>query len=130
MHRAPPPHHRVFAKAMRAQPTDAERRLWQLLRAHRLGGFKFKRQVPIEGFIVDFVCFDAQLIVEADGGQHADSAADIARDQRLAALGFRILRLWNSDILKNPEGAATAILAACKAGAAPGASPSLAISKT
>jgi very-short-patch-repair endonuclease len=129
MHRAPPPHHRVFAKTMRAEPTDAERRLWQLLRAHRLGAFKFKRQVPIEGYIVDFVCFEAHLIVEADGGQHAGSAPDAIRDQRLAALGFRILRVWNTDVLKNPEGAATAILAACVAGSARGASPSLAISK-
>jgi very-short-patch-repair endonuclease len=127
MHRALPPHHRAFAKTMRAEPTDAERRLWQLLRAHRLGGFKFKRQVPIEGFIVDFVCFDAHLIVEADGGQHAGSAPDAIRDQRLAALGFRILRLWNTDILTNPEGAAAAILAACEARSAP--RPSLAISK-
>ena len=113
MHRTPPPHHRAFAKTMRAEPTHAERRLWQLLRAHRLGGFKFKRQVPIESYIVDFVCFEALLIVEADGGQHAGSAPDAIRDQRLAALGFRILRLWNTDILTNPEGAAAAILAVC-----------------
>jgi very-short-patch-repair endonuclease len=127
VHRNPPPDHRAFAKTMRAAPTDAERRLWQLLRAHRLGGFKFRRQVPIEGYIVDFVCFEARLIVEADGGQHADSAADIARDQRLAALGFRILRVWNRDVLTNPEGAAAAILAVCVARSMP--RPSLAISK-
>jgi primosomal protein N' (replication factor Y) len=115
---------------MRSSPTDAERRLWQLLRAHRLGGFKFKRQVSIEGYIVDFVCFDAHLIVEADGGQHADSTSDAIRDQRFAALGFRILRVWNTDILTNPEGVAATILAACVAGSARGASPPLAISKT
>jgi very-short-patch-repair endonuclease len=128
MHRDPPTNHRDFAKTMRLQPTEAEKRLWQILRAHRLGGLKFKRQVPIEGYIVDFVCFEARLIVEADGGQHADSRADIARDQRLSALGFRILRVWNNDVLANPDGVAAAILGACGGGSA--ASPSLAISKT
>jgi very-short-patch-repair endonuclease len=115
MHRDPPPTHRAFAKSMRAQPTDAERRLWQLLRAHRLAGLKFRRQVPIEGFIVDFVCFEARLVVEVDGGQHGDSAADAARDRRLAALGLRVLRVWNNDVLGNPEGVVATIRAACAA---------------
>jgi very-short-patch-repair endonuclease len=121
MHREPPPTHRDFAKSMRSAPTEAERRLWQLLRGHRLGGLKFKRQVPLDGAIVDFVCFDARLIVEVDGGQHAESAKDSERDKRLATLGFKMLRVWNNEVLQNPEGVAATILAA--------ASPSLAISK-
>ena len=99
---------------MRAAPTDAERRLWQLLRGHRLGGLKFRRQVPLDGIILDFVCFEARLVVEVDGGQHADSAADALRDRRLAGLGFRVLRFWNNDVLQNPAGVATAILAAAR----------------
>ncbi|OJW75372.1 MAG: hypothetical protein BGO57_12510 [Sphingomonadales bacterium 63-6] len=97
---------------MRREPTDAERKLWQLLRGKRLQGLKFKRQQPLGRYIVDFVCFEARLIVEADGSQHAESQADCLRDEFLVGQGFRILRLWNSDILTNPEGVATAILAA------------------
>ncbi|MDR3472020.1 MAG: DUF559 domain-containing protein [Devosia sp.] len=115
MHRDPPPAYRGFAKSMRTQATDAERRLWQLLRAHRLGGLKFKRQVPMEGFIIDFVCFEAHLIVEVDGGQHSGSTADASRDKHLAAFGFRVLRVWNNEVLNNPEGVAATIRAACAA---------------
>jgi very-short-patch-repair endonuclease len=97
---------------MRSNPTDAERALWQIVRAKRLAAYKFKRQVPIERYIVDFVCLRKRLIVEADGSQHADSAYDAARDAWLKAQGFRILRFWNNDILTNPEGIATAVLAA------------------
>lgn len=100
------------ARAMRSNPTDAERALWQIVRAKRLAAFKFKRQVPIERYIVDFVCLRERLIVEADGSQHAESAYDTARDAWLKAQGFRILRFWNNDILNNPEGVATAVLAA------------------
>src|SRR5689334_750869 len=63
------------AKAMRSKPTDAEHRLWQSLRAHRFAGYKFRRQVPIDFYIADFVCFAHRLIVELDGGQHAESRA-------------------------------------------------------
>ena len=126
MHRTPPQPHRDFAKSMRSQPTEAERRIWQLLRAHRLGGLKFKRQVPVEGFVLDFVCFEARLIVEVDGGQHAESARDAARDGQLTAAGFHILRIWNNEVLQNPDGVAQVILAAATES---GASPSLAISK-
>jgi len=117
MHRNPPPDHRGFAKVMRSEPTDAEHRLWQLLRAHRLGGLKFKRQVPIEGYIADFVCFEAKLIVEADGGQHSGAARDVERDKCFAAAGFHTLRFWNNDILDNPDGVAATILKAAETGA-------------
>jgi very-short-patch-repair endonuclease len=97
---------------MRRHPTDAERKLWSLLRSHRLASWKFKRQQQIGEYIVDFACFGARLIVEADGSQHAGSAADVNRNAWLKAQGFRILRLWNNDILTNPEGVAAAIIAA------------------
>jgi len=96
---------------MRREPTDAERKLWTMLRAKRLGGHKFKRQEQIGDYIVDFVCFAARLIVEADGSQHADNA-DAARDAWLKHQGFRVFRFWNNDILTNSDGVAQAILAA------------------
>ena len=102
------------AKAMRAAPTDAERRLWHILRAKRLEGYKFRRQVPIDSFIADFVCLQRRLIVEADGGHHGERA-DSKRDAYLKAQGFRILRFWNNDILDNEEGVAESILAALAA---------------
>ncbi|HKS65400.1 MAG TPA: endonuclease domain-containing protein [Xanthobacteraceae bacterium] len=92
------------AKKLRTQMTDAERRLWYLLRAHRFSGYKFKRQVPIGRYVVDFVCFDRKVIVEADGGQHADNPADRSRDEWLHSQGFLVLRFWNNDVLKNTQG--------------------------
>ena len=65
---------------MRSEPTDAELKLWRILRGKRLEGYKFKRQVPIDRYIADFVCFAHRLIIEADGSQHVDSAYDNARD--------------------------------------------------
>lgn len=100
---------RQFAKAMRRAPTDAERKLWSLVRAGRIDGLKFKRQVPLDGYVVDFVCFEKRLILEADGGQHAGSVRDVRRDEHFARSGFETLRLWNTDILTNPEGVVTAI---------------------
>ena len=82
------------------------------LRGKRLFGWKFKRQQPIGRYIVDFVCFESRLIVEADGSQHAESHADCERDIYLGQQGFRVLRLWNNEILNNPEGVATVIAAA------------------
>ena len=88
------------AKHSRSQPTDAEHRLWQLLRAKRLEGWKFRRQPPIGKYRPDFVCHAAKLIVEVDGGQH-DEARDGERDTWLRSEGFRILRFWNNDIFNN-----------------------------
>jgi len=100
-----------LAKRMRREPTDAERRLWSILRAKRLVGWKFKRQQQIDHYIVDFVCFRTRLIIEADGSQHADDHADETRTSYLEQQGFRVIRFWNRDILTNPDGVATAILA-------------------
>ncbi|MEX2034427.1 MAG: endonuclease domain-containing protein [Xanthobacteraceae bacterium] len=92
------------AKRLRKSMTDAERRLWYRLRAHRFEGCKFKRQVPIGPYIVDFACLNHGLVVELDGGQHAESDRDLARDEFLSAKGFRVLRFWNNDALKNSGG--------------------------
>ncbi|UVI38872.1 endonuclease domain-containing protein [Qipengyuania spongiae] len=98
-----------LAKRMRHQPTETEARLWSVLRAGRMAGAKFKRQEQIGDFIVDFVCFKARLIIEADGSQHLDSEADKARDARLGSQGFRILRFWNNDVLGDTDAVAQAI---------------------
>ena len=95
---------RSFAKSLRTNSTDAERKLWSLLRGGRLTGLKFKRQVPVDGYILDFVCFEHRLVVELDGGQHAGSEADQVRDAHFRAAGFRIVRFWNNDVLGNIEG--------------------------
>ena len=92
------------AKKLRGNMTDADRRLWYPLRAHRFGGFKFKRQVPVGPYIVDFACLGRKLIIEVDGGQHADSQSDSVRDDYLRRAGFRVLRFWNNDVLRNTDG--------------------------
>lgn len=88
---------------MRKEPTEAERKLWHLLRDRRFSGFKFRRQVEIGRYIVDLVCLERRLIVEADGSQHAESAYDAERDAWIATQGFRIRRFWNADILQRPD---------------------------
>jgi very-short-patch-repair endonuclease len=87
---------------MRRHGTDAEAAMWRLLRHRRLVGFKFRRQVPLEGFIVDFVCYDPKIVVEIDGSQHFSSQKDERRDSVLAREGFRVLRYWNNDVLQRP----------------------------
>ena len=101
-----------LAKRMRKEPTEAERRLWSALRGGHLTGWKFKRQEQLGEYVVDFVCFGARLIVEADGSQLCESAADARRDAWLTAQGFRVLRFWNNDILNNTDGVAVAVPAA------------------
>ena len=110
------------ARALRKAQTDCELRLWRLLRAKRLAGWKFRRQLPIGSYIVDFACPSARLIVEADGGQHAESAYDARRDAWLAAQGWQVIRVWNNDIITNEEGVLTAVLAALS-GPLPNPSP-------
>ena len=99
--------------------TEAEKRIWFRLRAHRLNGASFRRQMPIGTYIVDFVCFDARLIVEIDGGQHADSQRDQARDAWLASQNFTVLRFWNNDVLTNTDGAIEQILEALRVSSPP-----------
>jgi very-short-patch-repair endonuclease len=96
---------------MRANPTFAEKRLWTILRDRRLAAFKFRRQQILYPYIVDFVCFEQRLIVEADGSQHADSRADERRDAFLRSQGFRLLRFWNNQVLGETEAVAAALFA-------------------
>ena len=110
---------RQAARKLRQNATDAERALWLQLRAARLGGHKFRRQAPIGRYIVDFVCFEASLIVEVDGGQHADrQRQDAQRTAWLASQGFRVLRFWNTEVLGAMEAVKAVIARAC-AGKAP-----------
>ncbi len=97
------------AKSMRLNPTDAERRLWSVVRGKRLSGYKFRRQVIIDSYIVDFINLDHRLIVEADGSQHAESGYDQRRDAYLKGQGFTVLRFWNSDVLKDSNAVAETI---------------------
>ena len=87
---------------MRSASTNAEHRLWQLVRAKRFADYKFRRQVPIDHYIADFLCAPSRLIVELDGGQHG-GPDDLKRDAYLRAQGFRILRFWNNEIFDNEE---------------------------
>jgi very-short-patch-repair endonuclease len=100
------------ARELRQVPTDAEIRWWAALRNRRLAGFKFRRQHPIGRFVVDFVCTEHHRIVEADGGQHAESEADAERATWLERHGWRVLRFWNNDILANTESVLETILEA------------------
>jgi len=99
-------------RGLRSRQTDAERKRWFAVRDRRLSGFKFVRQEAIGPFIVDFVCRDKRLVVEVDGGQHADSAEDAARDAFLAGGGYRVMRFRNNDVLSNRDGVLTVILEA------------------
>ena len=110
---------RQFAKTLRRNMTDTERLLWRHLRAHRLLGQKFRRQQPIGPYVVDFVHFGARLIVEADGGQHNGCESDTVRDRWLESQGFRVLRFWNNDILREPEAVLARILQALELPAPP-----------
>jgi len=104
--------HRGVARRMRREPTPAERVLWLALRGRRFLAWKFRRQVPIGPFVADFPCFEARLVIEVDGGHHAENARDVERDRWFAENGFRVLRLWNHEVLKARETALDAIFAA------------------
>ncbi len=100
-----------FAKALRRNATDTERAPWYRIRAQRLAGLKFGRQQPIGCYIVDFVCHEMKLIIELDGGQHAEQVvSDRLRTRFLESRGYRILRFWNDEVLKNMEGVLEAVL--------------------
>ncbi|WP_395447493.1 endonuclease domain-containing protein [Aminobacter sp. UC22_36] len=100
------PANRKNAKSMRRKMTDAELKLWNELRAHRLMGLGFRRQHPVAGYIVDFACPAHKLIVELDGPQHAEPAnaeVDAIRTQRLEQDGWTILRFWNDDVVRDMD---------------------------
>ena len=101
------------ARDLRANSTDAERKLWAALRGRQLAGFKFKRQVPIDRYFADFACAEARLIIELDGSQHAEQAGYAERrTAALEARGWRVMRVWNNEVLENLEGVGAALLAA------------------
>ena len=102
-------------RRLRREQTPAENLLWQSLRAKRLNGAKFRRQHPIGDHIVDFCCLRHRLVIEVDGGQHAEETQkDDARTARLEAHGFKVIRFWNDDVLRNLEGVLTSIVEALR----------------
>ncbi|WP_375393303.1 endonuclease domain-containing protein [uncultured Sphingomonas sp.] len=101
------------SRELRTHPTEAEARLWERLRGARLNGLRFRRQVPLGSYIVDFLCPAAKLVVELDGSQHVDQQAyDARRTSFLEGEGYRVLRVWNNDVLARPDAVLEAILAA------------------
>ncbi len=98
---------RTNARALRRDSTDAERILWSELRGNRLNGVSFRRQVPIENYIADFICHAAKLVIELDGGQHFSNdgeRADARRSSAIEAMGFKVLRFSNLDVMTNRGG--------------------------
>ena len=102
------------ARRLRRNQTDAEMRLWLHLRDRRLIGLKFRRQVPVAGFVADFLCETAKLIIEIDGSQHADNEHDAMRTAELNAAGYEVLRFWNNEVLQNLDGVLQRIVEAAQ----------------
>lgn len=105
---------RANAKQMRRVMTDAELKLWNEIRAHRLMGLGFRRQYPVAGYIVDFACPTIKLAVEIDGSQHSEPEnvlADSVRTARLEQNGWTVLRFWNDDVLRDIDGVCQHIVA-------------------
>lgn len=99
------------ARVLRRRQTDAERKLWSVLRGHQVVGHGFRRQAPIGPYVVDFVCFAKRVIIEVDGGQHAiNQEADATRTEWLTSQGFHVVRFWNNDVLANIDGVRAVIL--------------------
>lgn len=102
------------ARSLRRGSTDAEHVLWGHLRRKQLAGLKFRRQQPVDKFVVDFVCFEKRIIIEVDGGQHSiEREKDFQRDSYLIKNGFKVLRFWNNEVLKNIEGVLEEIMKYC-----------------
>ncbi len=103
------------ARRLRRAQTDAETRLWELLRAGRLEGWKWRRQAPVGPFVVDFLCREASLAVELDGGVHAEQAAyDARREAYLRRQGLQVLRFWNAEVFQAEDEVSWKILSACR----------------
>ncbi len=102
---------REFARGLRKNSTDAELKLWSRLRDRRLDGIKFRRQMMIGRFVADFCCIDAKLVIELDGGQHAEQEAkDDERTKGIQTAGFEVIRFWNNDVMQNITGVLDTIL--------------------
>ena len=92
------------ARRLRRNSTDVERKLWRQLRSRSVSGHKFVRQHPIGPYVVDFICREKRLIIEVDGGQHADNACDQTRDRWLCERNYQVLRFWNNELMSNMDG--------------------------
>jgi len=110
---------------LRRNMTDAERTLWHRLRGKQMDTHKFRRQHPYGNFILDFVCMDAMLVIEIDGGQHANSSKDAERDAALVSAGFRVLRFWNNQVLNELDGVLAVIWSALESHPHPHPNPPL-----
>jgi len=105
--------------------TDAERRLWQSLRLRQFSGYKFRRQHPVGSYVVDFVCLEAKLVVEVDGGQHSERQGyDASRTEWLRQRGFRVIRFWNHEVMNDIEAVKAAIWEVLYEGSQPPSQPS------
>ena len=103
---------RQRSRALRKRMTDAERLLWRHLRNRELGGWKFRRQYPVTPHIVDFICVDKNIVIEVDGGQHAENEdSDLQRSAFLNKMGYRVFRFWNNQVLQETEAVLEAIFA-------------------
>ena len=98
-----------YAQQLRRHPTEAEQALWRFLRLRQIAGYKFRRQQPLGPYIVDFVCLEARLIIEIDGGQHATSTKDTKRTAWLESNNFQVMRFWNHEVMVAPGAVMTAI---------------------
>src|SRR3990172_1354563 len=106
-------HQNDLQRKLRRNMTDAERKLWSILRSKQLEGLKFRRQHPYENCILDFVCLEKKIVVEVDGGQHQERIReDGVRTKMLERAGFRVLRFWNHEVLQEVEAVAEQILQA------------------
>jgi very-short-patch-repair endonuclease len=105
-----------FARHLRHGMTDAERSLWHHLRNRALVGWKFRRQHPVGRYITDFACIEASLIVELDGGQHTDDRGEASRTAVLESAGYRVIRFWDDDALRNTDAVLAVIYDALSAG--------------
>lgn len=110
----------VRARKLRRAETEAERKFWNLVRDRRLDGAKFVRQYPIGRYVADFVCRETMLVVEIDGGQHSESATDDGRTSLMNLRGYSVLRLWNNEVLQNPDGCWGAVRECLRGNPSPG----------
>ncbi|MHB1109037.1 MAG: endonuclease domain-containing protein [Devosia sp.] len=108
------------ARSLRRNETEAEHRLWSIIRNRQIDGRKFVRQLPIGPYFADFACREAALIVELDGSHHLDAESDELRTKYLNGEGYSVLRFWNNDVFANSRGVADAILAALAGHPSPG----------
>lgn len=102
-----------IARYFRKNPTKAEELLWKKLRARQVDGLKFRRQQPIDGYIVNFACLKKRIVIEADGGQHS-AKRDFRKDSCLKGQGFQVLRFWNEEIITNIDGVLEEIRRSCQ----------------